>query len=277
LRVHVESPGFIIDRARFDRDYARRASAAGAFLLCAARLTGMDGETLLVRRGADLLRFSAKLTIAADGAVSTVGRLLGFARPNTLIGAQREIPLKKPLSHTTVVMTPWIFQGYGWLFPKGRVANVGVGVAAGSGVRPNDVLDRLVGLFRDDGLLGPGELARYRGLIPVSGMRSTTVVGNTLFCGDAAGLTHPVTGAGVPQAVVSGRLAGLAAAALIRDGRKEALVEYDRELRVRFAGPLEHAASKRGVMEARWGGGDFTDLCRETWIGFKGYRVRVRG
>src|SRR6185437_12282702 len=56
------------------------------------------------------------------------------------------------------------------------------------------------------------------GLIPVGGrIRSIGRLGNVpvLLAGDAAGLTNPVTGAGIEAAVVSGEQAGSAAASYL--------------------------------------------------------------
>ncbi len=44
-----------------------------------------------------------------------------------------------------------------------------------------------------------------------------------IFCGDAAGLTHPITGAGIPQAAFSGDLAGRATAAAVKAGTHQPL------------------------------------------------------
>ncbi len=70
----------------------------------------------------------------------------------------------------------------------------------------------------DQGWLRPGILARGGGAIPVGGPRPRIWREGVVLCGDAAGLTHPVTGAGIPQALASGRLAGRAAAALAGGG-----------------------------------------------------------
>lgn len=63
-----------------------------------------------------------------------------------------------------------------------------------------------------------------------------------MFVGDAAGLTHPITGAGIAAAVQSGERAGLAAAEYIR-GDGQALAVYDEDMREQYRPTLERACS----------------------------------
>ena len=65
-----------------------------------------------------------------------------------------------------------------------------------------------------------------------------------LLAGDAAGLTNPVTGAGIASAVMSGQMAGRAAADWL-DGDGAALDDYAGELAALFAGTLERAVDRR--------------------------------
>jgi flavin-dependent dehydrogenase len=107
-------------------------------------------------------------------------------------------------------------------------------------------------------------------------MREKLVLNTVVFCGDAAGLTHPITGAGIPQAVFSGDLAGRAAAAAVTRSDTGYLREYEAEIRSRYQGVINHALTKRDLMVRRWDDPDFEAMCEETWIGFKGYRKRIR-
>ena len=65
-----------------------------------------------------------------------------------------------------------------------------------------------------------------------------------LLAGDAAGLTNPVTGAGIASAVQSGALAGRAAADLL-GGRAGALDDYEEELGDIFDAALGRALRRR--------------------------------
>ena len=262
---------------RFDRELARAAAAQGATVLSSTRLVGRKNNSWVIRHRARDLHVRARYVIAGDGPVSTVASILGLRRPETLRGVQVEVPLVRPQEKTFVFLSQKLVGGYGWLFPKGSVANVGLGVMALDDLNPAGLLEELLEGLRDLGLIRPGILARSGGLIPVSGIREGLVRGNVLFCGDAACLTHPITGAGIPQAVFSGIEAGRAAALALKTDSPEPLSQYEDEVRGRYQGVMLHARSKRDLMMARWHDSEFAQTCRHTWIAFKEYRKRVRG
>ncbi|MCA1960363.1 MAG: NAD(P)/FAD-dependent oxidoreductase [Desulfomonile sp.] len=275
-RATQPSPGYLIDRPRFDRDLAREAASVGALILSSVRVTGRAGDAWVMRRKGCEMQVRARLVIAADGALSSVASVLGEPLPEVLRGVQIEAPLVRPLDRTLVYLSREIVGGYGWLFPKGRVANVGLGVVQRRDVNPSSLLDRFVEWLVDAGMIRRGVLARSSGVIPISGPRSPLVKGNVIFCGDAAGLTHPITGAGIAQAVVSGEAAGRSAALALKSNGPEHLDGYEREVLGRYRGVLTHALAKRRLMSRLWDIEDFRTVCGQTWIGFHGYRTRVK-
>ena len=270
------SPGFIIDRVRFDRNLAREAAFKGATVMCAARLIGRESRSWIIQGRGRKSLVTPKLTIAADGAASTVAAALGMKRSEFLQGLQMEVPLNSPLKDTFVFLDRDFAGGYGWLFPKGTTANVGVGIAPGAGQPTSRLLERFLEGLRKKGMVKPGRLAISAGLIPVSGLREKLVTDDVIFCGDAAGLTHPITGAGIPQAVLSGEYAGRAAAAALTADSNGPLIEYEDSIRGTYQGVINHALSKRALMMRHWNDHDFGIICEQTWIGFKGYKKRVR-
>ena len=272
----ILSPGFLIDRVRFDRDLAREAAAQGVTVFCSTRLVRAEDGAWIVEHGGEKKVFRPKFTIASDGARSTVAAAMAMKPAQVLRGLQVEVPLVEPLNKTLVFLDQNFVGGYGWLFPKGKAANVGIGAIPGKQIRMGKMLDQFMDTLCREGLIRRGILARSGGLIPVSGIREKLVLDGVVFCGDAAGLTHPITGAGIPQAVFSGELAGRAAAAAITKSDRRYLREYEAEIRSRYEGIISHALSKRALMMDRWDDPDFEALCEETWIGFKGYKKRIR-
>jgi digeranylgeranylglycerophospholipid reductase len=272
----TRSSGFIIDRVRFDRDLAREAAAKGVTVLCAARLLQLEQGTWAFRHHGQTHSVRPRLVIAADGAASTVAAVLGMHRSEFLRGIQVEAPLTEASDRCLVYLDRDFVGGYGWVFPKKNSANVGLGTVKGLDKSPAILLDAFLERLIREGVIRPGRLTMSAGLIPVSGMRSELVRGNVMFCGDAAGLTHPITGAGIPQAVVSGTMAGRFAAQSLKSGSHRPLLEYQSEMVAMYRGVLGHARSKRDVMTQRWNEPDFLGTCEQTWIGFKGYRKRVR-
>jgi digeranylgeranylglycerophospholipid reductase len=276
LQREISSPGFLIDRPRFDRDLARQAAALGAIVLSSTRLIRKEGPEWLAVSGREELSFRPRVVVAADGALSRVAKCIGLEAPELLTGAQCEVPLVQQLSKTIVFLHPSFVGGYGWLFPKGLVANVGLGISPGSENSPASLLDKFLAFLVSQGLIREGILSRTGGVIPVSGLRESLVRDNVVFCGDAAGLTHPITGAGIPQAVFSGDAAGIAAAKTSESGDYRHLTDYEIQMTGAYGGVIRHARSKRVFMREAWNQGDFSALCQETWIGFRGYNKRIR-
>jgi len=87
-------------------------------------------------------------------------------------------------------------------------------------------------------------------------LRSIGHVGETavLLAGDAAGLTNPVTGAGIASAVQSGTLAGRAAADFLGDCAG-AIEAYEKKLSDIFDAALNRALRRRREVLACYVGG----------------------
>ena len=125
----------------------------------------------------------------------------------------------------------------------------------------------------EQGIVGEEITYRTGGAIPVGGMREQLVIENTyLFAGDAAGLTHPITGAGISAAVQSGEWAGQAVAKMIA-GDEDALEDYEDEVRDQYEVSLARAIEKRKWLENIWHTqhADEDEMMRVGWIAFDEY------
>ncbi len=275
------NPGCILNRDVVDAVLWQRAVDAGAEAIVGTRVEEIAadpaGFTVSMTGPDGVVSTTATVLIGADGPRSTVGAALGASNHKMVVGNQVTVPLHAPSEDTEVYLAPVFAGGYAWLFPKCDLANVGVGVDVSLGASPMSAL----AVFLD--LLGDriGEPVRSTGgLIPVGGplpMRS----GRALLAGDAAGLTHPITGGGIHQALVSGRLAGEAAAAFV-EGDETALERYEPSFRELFDIHLGRAKERRSEMVSTWEGamGDpeaFERLARRGWIGFREYYRRAGG
>ena len=266
------APGFILDRSRFDHGLGEQAAVAGAEIRCAVRLAALDRKTATLKGPWGMDRVTPELIIAADGAASTVRRLTGLRVPRRLTGVQVEVPLTEPLTDTRVLFHPDWRYGYAWLFPKGPVANLGLGMMENRVGEAREALESLRLDMAGRGMIGAGCLGRSVGAIVTDGPDRTMVHDRVLFTGDAAGLTHPITGAGIPQAVISGREAGLAAAGFLDRGDRESLAEYDESIRDLYDSTISRALAKRRRLEAGWAGEPFAELIFNTWPAFPEYR-----
>jgi digeranylgeranylglycerophospholipid reductase len=257
MRTHLPSGtirdsilgGLMVDRAAFDRALAESARAAGAILWPASRMIGLDyrAREADIRTPAGQETVAWKVLVAADGPHSSVASSLGLAPLVAAQTRQYTVALHEPTRRTEIWLSGRYPGGYAWLFPKGGVANLGLGLDSRDIRRIKPLLGALHMELCGEGRVGKKVVGRTGGAIPVGGMRPQLVHGRVLFVGDAAGMTHPVTGAGIAPAVISGRSAGRAAAAFLA-GRPKVLAEYGEEMRDGFEASYVRAAQRRRVL-----------------------------
>lgn len=219
-------PGCMLDRAAFDASLVEEARRAGAEIRFSTFVTSIS----------DL---KARVIIGADGPRSRAGSAIGSVNRELVETRQITVRLKAPHRATDIFLSAEIPGGYGWLFPKGALANLGAGVSPAHKGRLKSIVSRLHASQAER--VSEEILGLTGGAIPVGGMlkpwgflQDTAV----LLAGDAAGLANPVSGAGIAAAVHSGRLAGQAAAS----GRFQ---DYEEELEDVYRAALERALHRR--------------------------------
>ncbi|MGA2795824.1 MAG: geranylgeranyl reductase family protein [Roseiarcus sp.] len=204
--------GAMIDRATFDSMLVDAAEKAGAQIRLGAAIKSIGRDGLALQDGRMI---DAGIVIGADGPRSLVGKAMGAVNAQIVETRQVTVPLRKPHQATDIFLSPDYRGGYAWLFPKGEVAHIGLGLEPALRHRLKPLLSQLHAKLVAQKRVGPEILALTGGAIPVGGMlRAVGRIGGrvAMLAGDAAGLTNPVTGAGIAAAVVSGRMAGTAAA-----------------------------------------------------------------
>ena len=248
--------GLMIDRDAFDRLLAQEAARSGAECRYSETVLSIDADgTVTTSLGA---RLRPRVLIGADGPRSTVGAAVGQINRDLVDTRQVTVPLILPHDATDIFLSADYRGGYAWLFPKGAVANVGLGVAVESRRTLKPMLTALCEKLAGERRIGTRTLALTGGAIPVGGrLRSVSHLGGTavLLAGDAAGLTNPVTGAGIASAVQSGTLAGRAAADFLGDCAG-AIKSYEEELGDIFDAALNRALRRRREVLACYAGGD---------------------
>lgn len=270
----TRAPGYIIRRELFDQSLVDAARKAGVQVRYATRATAMNsaGDVTLSPRDEQAYTIHPRVIIGADGSRSTIGRWAGLVNRHLLPGVQMTLPLAVPLTHTEIYFDPQIVAGYGWLFPKGTVANVGLGMLRATGGRSSvrKVLDRFIWRLKRDGKICGAPVAYAAGWIPAEQVRNA-VQGNIMLVGDAAGQTHPVTGAGIFAAVTCGRLAGKYAASAIAADDMTLLKTYDHKWQDLFGDTLARGYHRREQMESGWN--NFDTIVKQCWVAYREYYV----
>jgi menaquinone-9 beta-reductase len=200
--------------------------------------------------------------IGADGAWSPLRHALGANQPGYLgdwhAFRQYFSGVGPAAAGLWIWFEPDLLPGYAWSFPlPGRRANVGFGILRDAGIPIREMKDMWPELLARPALrevLGEGavpEGTHKAWPIParVDRMALTAGDGRALFVGDAACATDPMTGEGIAQALLTGRLA---AEAVLAGGagadvghRYETAVEHELFADHRLARLLSRALSHR--------------------------------
>jgi geranylgeranyl reductase family protein len=197
-------------RRRLDLHLAERAAAAGADFRDGVRVELGNGRVRV-----DGAPVQADLVVGADGANGIVARAARLGDGITCgVALEANVPWEA-LDRSRYERSAWIEAGvvpggYGWVFPKGDHANLGVGGWLAEGPRLRAHLERLARTHGVD----PSALRDVRGhRLPMRRVAHGSVAtddGRILLVGDAAGLVDPLSGDGLYEAFVSARLAAAA-------------------------------------------------------------------
>ena len=249
-RFERSSPAPLVamtQRSRLDAYLAEQAAAAGADFRDGTRVTALEAGPEEVEVTAGGTRFGAELLVGADGANGVTAKALGLGRLREVgVALEGNLAYDELLAERydrrALVELGTVPGGYGWIFPKGDHANVGVG----GWERMGPELRRSLARFCRAYGLDVERLTGVRGFrLPLRAAGSSVARGRALVAGDAAGLVDPLSGDGMYEAFVSSRLAADAALDLLA-GRTSDLSGYDATLAARF--DAEHAASYKAKL-----------------------------
>ncbi len=213
---------------------------------------------------------AARYVIAADGMWSPVRKALGLAEPGYLGEWHAFRQYVRHVDGTAgddlfVWFDEDLLPGYAWSFPlPGGRANVGFGVLRDGTRRIQDMKAMWDGLLDRPHIraaLGPDAVGEGRHTawpIPARIDAATLTSGRVLLTGDAAMATDVLTGEGIGQALLTGRVAaeailagGALGAATVR-ARYEAAVRHhlvaDHRMSARLGRVLAHPRGARGAI-----------------------------
>ncbi|RLJ69932.1 geranylgeranyl reductase family protein [Hydrogenivirga caldilitoris] len=261
--VRMGSEGYVLYRDRFDRNIVELALQHGAELRLRTQFLGFEDGNVWLEHIDGRERYSVKadIIIGADGPHSKTAKLTGEHTRMFLTTAQFTLPLKHKLHDLLIYFREYIPGGYGWVFPKGELANVGVGIDPDYPINVMESLKRFVDELLSEGLVEYRILGRTGGWIPAEGVKKP-IRGKVLLVGDAGGFCHPITGGGIANAVYTGAMAGEA----VLEGSIE---DYEEEALEVFGSSLNRAAGKRIKYMKSWDNLRF--IIPKTWIAFEEY------
>lgn len=269
----MKSPGFMLDRSLFDKELVASALLSGARISIGTKAIGLVSGGVVVQKGMEKKVIQSRMIIGADGVHSPTARWLGLSLPKTIVALQYEMVISSCQNHVEVFFHQDYEGGYAWFFPKGRTANVGVGVIPQKANRLLNLINQFAyGLLDSKKIATLEVMGMTGGSIPCGGPQQT-VFKNALLVGDAAGHTHPITGAGIFNAIIGGEIAGRIAAEALKRRDFQYLRNYENQWKEAFGESLLYGVSKRGFLEENWNKREvrFKDLIQKTWIGFKEY------
>lgn len=208
-RRHSEPLILMTQRRRLDLHLAEQAAGVGADFRDATRVTDVElAETHVVAR-VDGAPVRADVLIGADGGNGIVARATGLgAGIVNGVALEGNAPYgtidRERLAGTAEIELGVVPGGYGWAFPKGDHANLGVGGWEREGPHLRSHLARLVRVHG----METSQLEQLKGhRLPMRRPGAMPARGRVLLVGDAAGLVDPLSGDGIYEAFVSAKLA----------------------------------------------------------------------
>ena len=228
----------ILDRRSFDKHLAKLAVEAGARLETGVSFMSLRDGIAVTSMG----EIRAKVVVGADGPNSRTAKQAGLSNPAMrypAVTCQAKGDFEPDVKMFFGSMAPG---GYAWVIPKKRGANVGVGYSPSmlSGT-PRAAFDSFIRR------LGCDYTDLTMGLVPISGPVPSTVAGNVLLVGDAAGQVMATNGGGIPTAMIAGRIAGRTIRKHVKDGT--ALGEYETGWRSVMGVPLRTSLKTRRLAD----------------------------
>ncbi|MEM3851404.1 MAG: NAD(P)/FAD-dependent oxidoreductase [Methanomassiliicoccales archaeon] len=222
--------GAVIERDNFDKYLATEAARAGAQVAtktAAVELLKDDGHIsgVRVRRMGEEFDIACDLVIGADGFESQIARWAGIntnlkTRDTTSNLQYRMTNLKLDKRFTDFYIGSVAPGGYVWIFPKSNdTANVGIGLLLSRIKGPSEAKEYLDAFIEKDPRFRDAvTLETVSGGVSVSAPLDSVTMDNLMLVGDAARMIDPLTGGGISNGVIAGRVCGEVAAEAIKAG-----------------------------------------------------------
>lgn len=222
--------GYVVERDEFDKQLAIDAGNVGVDVILKTAATGILKENgrvvgVKAKRFGESFEIRAPVTIAADGFESQVGRWAGI--PTNIAMRDMDTCLQYRMTNVDSDVRYCDFYlgkvapgGYVWIFPKGEgLANVGIGVQVSqvkSMADARNYLDRWID--HHPGYAKGKKIDMVGGGVSISAPLKQTVNDGIMLVGDAARMIDPLTGGGIANGCIAGKICGIVAAEAVHAG-----------------------------------------------------------
>lgn len=239
--------GAVIWRSTFDKFLTDMAVNTGAVLKEKEFLINIQKDDNKYSITTNKGKYYSKYVIAADGVTSKTLKLLGwpfFRDEDVILTITKEMRssksnINKSLGvdavHLFFGIKDLIKVGYAWLFPKSETITVGWGNQINLVKNSREEFKKFENLSFVKKTLEGSNLEIFKPhLIPV-GLRPKLYEENIFAVGDAGGIVDPISGKGIPYAMMSGQIAIQSIKSCENKGKLEKLADqYKRGLDKKF-------------------------------------------
>jgi len=240
--------GYVVERDGFDKALAIDAANAGAEVVLKTAATGVlkeDGKIVGVKakQFGEPFEIRAPVTIGADGFESQIGRWAGL--PTNLALKDMDTCLQYRMTNVDSDLRYCDFYlgkvapgGYVWIFPKDEgLANVGIGVQVSqikTMAEAKSYLDKWID--KHPGYAKGKKIDMVGGGVSISPPLKQTVTDGFMLVGDAARMIDPLTGGGIANGCIAGKICGEVAANAVNahDASAAFLQAYEKGWRARL-------------------------------------------
>jgi len=217
----------VVDRGRFDRALAAKATEAGAVLTRGARVRALEVRDDAVvatfdHQGHGEHQVRARVCVLACGAHYRFNRQLGLGIPRAYLQSAQIETAFAPVDAVEIDLDRGLApRGFAWLVPFRRdavcMARIGLMAADGAAGRFKEFMVRLA---QRHGVPMVRPCPRVK-LLPLAPVRRT-YADRVVAVGDAAGLAKPTTGGGIYYSMLSGQFAADVIADALKQDRVDA-------------------------------------------------------
>ena len=251
--------GAVVWRSVFDKYLTDLAVKCGAILHDSEPFIRAERQNQNYMVTTSKSTYLTKYIIAADGVYSPCLKSLNwppFHKEDLLLTITKEIKIDAHLieqllgnesTHLFFGIEKLVPRGYAWLFPKADSVSVGWGNQLIAIKNARLEFNRFLSLPLVKKIVTAGIVSHYQPfLIPV-GIRPRIYDDHVFATGDAGGFVDPVTGKGIPYAMLSGKIAAETICMCEKKGRLDQLGDaYQQILNSQFLTLFQEKKKLRG-------------------------------